>query len=166
MALILSGDTGPSFVQSAAMPSGSVIQTVQASTAANTLTGINAPTYVATGLTATITPRNASSKIMIIMMARLMARNPTNGESGNGIRIVRNGTSVFSDADGYDNFYYNMNSNTYINNIRNTLPITYTDSPGTTAALTYTLYINSYIGQVVFNADGQTSTIQLLEIAG
>jgi hypothetical protein len=62
MALILSGDTG---VPASGMPTGSVIQTVQATY--GTQVSTSSSTYIDTGLTATITPSSATSKIMVIV---------------------------------------------------------------------------------------------------
>ena len=63
MALILSGDTGPSFVQSAAMPTGSVIQ-VQYSVGGSSGTSTST-TYVDDGLNVSITPKFSTSKIFV-----------------------------------------------------------------------------------------------------
>jgi hypothetical protein len=63
MALILSGDTGPSFVQSAAMPTGSVLQ-VQYSVGGSSGTS-SSTTYVDDGLNVSITPKFATSKIFV-----------------------------------------------------------------------------------------------------
>jgi len=63
MALILSGDTGPSFVQSAALPNGSVIQ-VQSSVGGTNATSTST-SYVSDGLTVSITPQFSTSKLFV-----------------------------------------------------------------------------------------------------
>lgn len=148
------------------MPTGSVLQTVFAQDATAVTTSTNTPTYIATNLSATITPTSTSSRILVLIMARVQIKNPVNGESGMGFAIKRNGTSVFQDASGYMGFYANHNVNTYWNNTRATMPCNYIDSPSSTSSLTYTFYMNSYLGVASFNTDGQTSTIILQEIAG
>jgi hypothetical protein len=73
MALILSGDTG---VPASGMPTGSVIQTVNGTYSSQVNT--SSTTYVDTGLTATITPLFATSKILI-MVDHADVYSPTGG---------------------------------------------------------------------------------------
>jgi hypothetical protein len=146
--------------------SGAVIQTVFAQDATPVTTTTNNSTYINTSISATITPSSTASRILILIMARVQIKTPSNGESGMGFAIKRNGTSVFQDASGYMGFYTNNNVNTYWNNTRATMPCNYVDSPASTSALTYTFCINSYLGVSTVNTDGQTSTIILQEIAG
>jgi hypothetical protein len=163
--VITTGSTGQ-VIPKAALPTGSVLQVIQATTASPTSTGVNDSTYIATGLSATITPTSATSKILILIMARIIIYEPNaNGETGTGFAIFRNGSSVFQDASGYMGMYINAASSSNISNIRTTVPINYLDSPSSTSALTYVFRINSYLGRTALNTDGQTSVIILMEIA-
>jgi hypothetical protein len=161
MPLILSGDTGPSFVQSAAMPSGSVIQTVSANY--GTSTSSASSTFADTGLTATITPTSSTSKILV-----LVSHNGCRKESSNTtlqIRLLRSGTRITGIE---DNGGRNGDNST---NQFGGVSISYLDSPATTSAIIYktqfassnnsgTVYVNDY-----FAANGDTvSTITLMEI--
>jgi hypothetical protein len=150
----------------ARLPTGSVLQVIQTTTATPTSTGVNDSTYIATNLSATITPTSATSKILILIMARIIIYEPnSNGETGTGFAIYRNGSAAFQDASGYMGMYINAASSSNISNIRTTMPINYLDSPSSTSALTYVFRINSYLGRTALNTDGQTSTIILMEIA-
>jgi hypothetical protein len=153
MALILSGATGPSFVQAAAQPAGSVLQVVTGSYAV----GVNttSTSYVDTGLTATITPTSATSKILVIVSQSGLAT----GTSASGVNscLVRNSTQLIEFASYY--MYSTTGS-----------PVgasaTYLDSPSTTSATTYkTQYKRGTgSGNVYANDNNTTSTITLMEI--
>lgn len=144
---------------------GAVLQVVQGTNATSVQTSSNNPAYIASNISATITPTSATSKILVMITARVYIGSPTTGESGMGFAIYRNGSSVFQDASGYMGRYYNHASNSYVSNHRDTNFISYLDSPASTSAQTYVFRFNSYLGVSGVNVDGQTSTIQLLEIA-
>ena len=148
--------TNATALPSAALPAGSVIQVVQGTYSTEVSTTSNS--YVTTGITATITPKFATSKILII--SSVIAANQGTGKSA-FFTIYRNSTNLASNT--YNNFgqTYFGNSTSYTNT-----NMTYLDSPATTSATTYTVYMNAYINQtLVANVNGGTGTIQLLEIA-
>lgn len=159
MPLILSGDTGPSFVQSAAMPAGSVIQVVNS----NLLGGFSTTsgTAVVTPLTATITPKFSTSKILVSVVANGVQKNTGNVANGVILWVYKNG-SILQRIGEYIGY---TNSNT--TNDIGTAGIDYLDSPATTSAITYALYMASNVnGQGVnLNAGADYSTITLTEIA-
>ena len=66
MALILSGDTGPGFVQAAAEPTGSVIQVVMG-TLTSQFTLTTSYGSFTNMFSATITPQFSTSKILIFV---------------------------------------------------------------------------------------------------
>jgi hypothetical protein len=70
MALILSGDTGPSFVQSAAFPIGTVLQVVKNGTNGS-LNSTSTSFVDITNFTVTITPTSASNRILIMTSSNL-----------------------------------------------------------------------------------------------
>ena len=87
MALILSGDTG---VPASGMPTGSVIQTVSYSTNAQTT---NATTsWVASQVSATITPISTTSKIIITVLGGTLDNN-AGSNSQCYLTIFRNGAT-------------------------------------------------------------------------
>jgi hypothetical protein len=157
MALILSGDTGPSFVQSAAQPTGSVLQVVNGSTNAGVTSSTN--TFIDTGLTATITPKFATSKILVVVSQNGLAKNNNTYMS---IYLVRNGSNLFlvEGAVGYTG----ESTTNYVGGTS----LTYLDSPASTSALTYKTQFNSTsnFSNVVCQVNSATSTITLTEIAG
>jgi len=151
MALILSGDTGPSFVQAAALPTGSVLQVVSANT--NTTTSNASSSAVpATNLSVSITPRSASNKILV------MASLPATAANGNGnYYFARNGsvigaTEKFVSAGGTGTQF--------------AISISYLDSPSTTSATTYQVYFNAGSSTMYVNQNGAYSTITAMEVAG
>jgi hypothetical protein len=135
------------------MPAGSVIQSVQAvnSTTLTTSSG----TFVDTGLTASITPKFSTSKILVILSAE--ARTSPNSWMQAALR--RNaGIEVYINT----GLHY-QNTAT----ITTQLNYSYIDSPATTSATSYTLTINSQPGggsSAQYCPDGVTSTMILLEI--
>jgi len=155
MALILSGDTGPSFVQSAAQPTGSVLQVVQSSSASDQST--TSTSYSSTGLSASITPKFSTSKILVM----LSACGGKNGSSGGSVQIWRGGSSICLVGDnlGFDSTSNNTNQPMIVQN--------YLDSPATTSSTTYTIYFRSNSsGQTFkFGVSSSVSSLTLMEIA-
>ena len=141
--------------------SGGVIQVVQGSLAGQTST--SSSSFVSTGLTATITPKFSTSKIRIICSV-LHAYVGVNGVSVFST-LYRNSTTNFqpTSSGANQNFgqVYANSSNVLCNNTFSLL-----DSPATTSATTYTVYIAAGGGGTAYiNQNGSTSFIQLLEIA-
>ena len=109
---------------SASMPTGSVLQVVYGSNA--TVTNSTSSSYVSTGLTATITPKFASSKIFVLtkMTARGTASTDVN------TKIYKGSSSITSKA----STKYNSQASEPSDMVN-----THLDSPNTTSATTYTL---------------------------
>ena len=143
-------------IAASVLPAGSVLQVVQGSYAVTTSTATTA--LVDTGLTATITPRSTSSKILVIFCQSECANSLVN--SGFVISLLRGATVIGTPAivAGYGAANINM-----------TIAATFLDSPSTTSAVTYkTQFARSVIntGTIVVNSDSSTSTITLMEIQG
>lgn len=164
MPTIISGDTGidkisPGAIEFADLPAGSVLQVVHSTYATSVLNATS--TMADTGLTATITPKFATSKILILVEQNSVAKDT--GNTGVNIILFRNSTQL----GGLYGFVAAYTNSTAANNI-GSVGINYLDSPATTSATTYKTQFasnnsvaNSYVQQ--FNA---TSTITLMEIAG
>ena len=152
MALILSGDTG---VPASGMPTGSVIQTVTGTS--STTPSTTGGTYVASGITASITPQFSNSKILVVS-------SWWQSVSGNGVTIActlyRNSTDLGNPSFGFTAQYMPSTSG------ETTASLNYLDSPATTSATTYTIYFKRIdnAGTVYCGSTGRTSTITLLEI--
>lgn len=158
MPLILSGDTGPSFVQSAAMPTGSVIQTVTSTLTSQGNT--TSTSFVDTGLSVSITPTSSSSRILIF--AHLNGCLTLNGSTAMLVDLVRGSTSVckFGEA--------GLNGGTSRNDFGD-FAVSFLDSPATTSATTYKVQARSSAGGAVYwcNQTGNSvSVITVQEIKG
>jgi len=153
MALILSGDTG---VPSSGMPTGSVIQTVNATYSTETSFTTNA--WTDSGVTATITPTSATSKILVVI--NLVGCIKQSTDTGLNAKIVRNSTDLITFANQAGR------TGTTTQNDIGSISSSYLDSPATTSATTYKVQAlsssNSSLARICQN--NSTSTITLLEI--
>jgi hypothetical protein len=157
--VLTTGSSGQS-IPKAALPTGSVLQVVNATY--STTTSTTSGSFVDTGLTATITPLFSTSKILVIV--NQAGNYKPSGNTYEQLRLVRNSTAII-----------NMESLAlYPNNIiafgGNTISTTYLDSPATTSATTYKTQFNSgdsssTVTVQVNNGFTATSTITLMEIA-
>ena len=156
--VITTGSSGQS-IPSAALPAGSVLQVINATTA----TGVSnsTSTFADTGLTASITPKFATSKILVLINQNGITKAPSAVSSGVQIQLLRSST-VISKIQGYAG-YNDTSSYNYIGGVSSS----YLDSPATTSATTYkTQFKNEFnASNVGVNSDGSTSTITLMEIA-
>lgn len=159
-ATVLTTASSGQVIPKAALPTGSVLQVVNATY--STQTSTNSSSKVATGLTATITPTSASSKILIIVTHGDMA-SETPASSGCVIELWKNGSTKLSTNTNQG--YYNTTGGS--NNIGPGTAINYLDSPATTSATTYATYFHNTGASVnvVVQRDGTVSSITLLEIA-
>lgn len=145
-------------IAKASMPTGSVLQVVQASyTSASNSTS----TYADTGLTATITPSSASNKVLVIVSHNGVSKNISGTGSGVNIRLL-NGASVISTFAKLVGF---TNTNSY--NVGFSVGVNYLDSPGVTSAVTYkTQFANdSNVASVEVGANAAISYMTLMEIS-
>ena len=142
----------------ASLPTGSVLQVVNATNSTDTSTSAN--TYIDTGLSATITPQFSTSKILVLVNQSGVSKN-TN-DTRVDLQLLRGSTSicVFELNGGYT-------GTTGTNRVA-TSATCYLDSPATTSATVYKTQFKSQsnISNVQVQADGSTSTITLMEISG
>lgn len=140
---------------------GKVLQVVHNSY--NVSTSTSSTSLVDTGLSATITPTSATSKVLVIVSQNGCGKDAT--ASGRlTLAIVRTSTVLeyLADVAGYTNTS-NVN---YFNNVSGT----YLDTPATTSATTYKTQFLSQGGSAVFvndtfaNTYKSASTITLMEI--
>jgi hypothetical protein len=174
MPITLSGDgtisgltaTGISAVQNvgrANLPAGSVLQVVQG----KTTTGVTSTTstFVDTGLTASITPTSATSKILVIVTQGCTIIFDGSGEPYGSLKIVRNSTDIFVPSNE-SMAYIRASASASSLRMGNYQSFTYLDSPATTASTTYKTQQKlgsgtSFLTQVA----SSPSTIILMEIA-
>lgn len=143
------------------IPTGSVLQVVQGTLVGVVSTGT--ATWGDTGLSATITPKFATSKILIFVNHAGTRKRVNNTTAGH--RILRNssGLVVFESISGY--------TGSSTENSTGSVCLTYLDSPATTSATVYKTQINSQNGVENarindYNGDIVASYITLMEIAG
>jgi hypothetical protein len=146
-------------IAAAALPAGSVIQVVQGTTTTVTSTAAGP---VDTTLTASITPRSASNKILVITMQNFYI---TAGGVDVGVAFtLLRGASVISGT-GVSAYLYATASELAMN-----FPMTYLDSPATTSSTTYKTQMSASSGATATAqpslTGATTSTITLMEIAG
>ena len=157
---------GSSQLASANLPAGSVLQVVQ--TTYNTSTTINTATFTDTGLSLSITPKSATSKILVTInqQVRNAAANPST--LGCRLRLLRGSTNILSlsneGAGQFDTFEITADT---AGNVRTAGYITfsYLDSPATTSATTYKIQASTNAGGHEFQNSSSKSIITLMEIA-
>ena len=139
---------------------GNVIQVVQGTYSTETTTTSFQPTFVDTGLTASITPTSSSSKILVIAQIASPAKN--GAITSIYMRLVRDSTTILDVGKGW--IAYN---NTTASNGMAGCPLNYLDSPATTSSTTYKVQITNENSGGTVRAQGSntTSTIILMEIA-
>jgi hypothetical protein len=148
-------------IPSAALPVGSVLQVVSAITATQVSNSTSTP--VDTGLTATITPKFATSKILVLVSQNGLQKTSANSSNCIDINLLRGATSLLTpNAVGAL-----LETGTALALI-GSASIAFLDSPATTSATTYKTQFASRNGAasvLVQYANISNSTITLLEIA-
>jgi len=124
---------------------GAILQVVQADyTTASTY---NTGTYVASGLSASITPLATSNKVLVFVKLDVGHSNG-GGSEGSYFRLYRNGSDI-SEARGVNSSNRNgsfMASAAFSGDDNGYFSIfgEYLDSPSSTSAVTYAVYIRGY----------------------
>jgi len=171
MSMIIDGTNGLTFNNATTQASaGVVLQVVQATTTSSGSTTGSTP--VDTTLSASITPKFSTSKILVLLNQPIQIYNNTNvGVQGN-LNIVRGSTTIATYAcSSFTQF--GTGSNGYQDSIT-TVFAQYLDSPATTSSTTYKTqgYVTASSGSVGirWNTSGYSGTclsaITLMEIAG
>jgi len=141
---------------------GKVLQVVNATT--STFTSNSTSTYAdVSGLTASITPSSATSKILVLVSANGLYKSAGNADNGVRLRLVRGATSilVIESIVGWTN---SALANTTASST------SYLDSPSTTSSTTYKVQIANYVNGASVGINLElgsvlpNSTITLLEI--
>jgi len=162
MTMILDGTAGITYPVATATGSatqasaGRVLQVVQGTTSSTTST--TSSTAVTSGLTATITPSVNTSKILIVSCYSLYSTVSTTKavsflyKNGSNISTAAGGAYAYIGASG---------------GVQVTTGIQLVDSPATTSATTYAIFVSSSAnaGSISFNPDTQNAYIILMEIS-
>ena len=146
--------TGSQAIPKATLPTGSVLQVVTATY--STTTTSSSGTQVDTGLTATITPTSATSKILVLTSCRIFAQPGTPAS----VILLRNSTNL------QQRYRYGLTDASGAGS-GDQFSTTYLDSPTTTSATTYkvTFARQGGTGVVYAQLDSDMSTMTLMEIA-
>ena len=134
---------------------GHVIQVVQnTSTSAHSGTATD---WASTGFSVSITPSSTSNKVLLNINATLSA-------SANAVQprftIFRGSTNLGASARGFGQTYIASGG---LN--QSMVSTTFLDSPNTTSAITYTVYMRTNSGTYVWGADSGTQTFIAQEIS-
>ena len=156
---IITTSTTGQVIDSGALPVGSVLQVVNSTTSTQVSSSNN--TYIDTTLTATITPKFATSKILIISSTNGQNSSASNASNWTLFRGTVAGTNL-GNVNGMVQHY------TAGGSIRTEITLHFLDSPATTSAQTYTLAFNSdNVGNTAFAQNNATvASMTLMEIAG
>lgn len=150
----------------AALPTGSVLQVVQA-TYSTLVSSTSSASYTDTGLTASITPSNATSKILVLVMQGIQVTNGSGPYATGMWQLLRGATAIYtpSTTDNGNVFAYDYGGSGI--NIYRPTPITWLDSPNTTSSTTYKTQIKlgTNGGASIASNTGAPSSITLMEIA-
>ena len=127
---------------------GKVLQVVQA--IYNTEASTTSNTFADTGLTASITPSSATSKILVIYALGYLCQDTNLG----GIQLLRDATVLQSSIRAVTGSHASYLHNEYL------------DSPSTTSSTTYKIQFNKNAGNAFLTCwnSQQPSTITLMEI--
>jgi len=156
MSMIIDGTNGLTFNNATTQASaGCVLQVVNV--AYNTFASTTSSTYSDTGLTVTITPKFATSKILVETFVSLL-KNATNAQGK--LQVVRNSTSIIEFEKGAPYTGTTMALDV------GAVGTTYLDSPATTSATTYKIQFAAQSGYIGINDNNGYSTITVMEIAG
>jgi len=138
---------------SAGAAAGQVIQVLGATDSTQRITSSTSYVTASNTLSVTITPSSASNKILIISNFNVYVEASTTGH----YTIFRDSTNL-----GVANGMSNLSIETYVGT-----SVSYLDSPNTTSAITYQIYLKkSGAGSNYFNVNSTTSSITCLEIKG
>lgn len=149
-------------VQSQLLGTGTVLQVVQG-TPMTTVFSTTSTSYVdITGLSATITPTSATSKIVVFVFLSDIAKDTTNYDAALRLQLVRGATTLVEQTNQM--FGFSAAAGTVSNDT-----IIYMDSPNSTSATTYKMQLHSRTGSSVSVNSYYTtakSNVFLMEIAG
>jgi hypothetical protein len=145
-------------IPKAALPTGSVLQVVQATT--TTTVSTQSASLSDTGLTGTITPLFSSSRILILINQRVFVAPGGTGNASSEIQLQRNSSVIY-----FITRYGLTDSNPAGSG--DYFTTAFLDSPATTSSITYKTQFNRNAGNATVYAqlDSNQSSIVLMEIA-
>lgn len=141
--------------------SGRVLQTVISQN--GTYSATSATTFTPTGHTATITPSSSSSKILVLVTGFMWQTN-IYAFSGNVYSTIYRGTTNLAGGGGFTMTNVNTAASPGGASVYGSVAFSHLDSPASTSALTYQVYIKAEGGaNAAWDGNGVASII-LMEI--
>jgi hypothetical protein len=161
------GSTGQVLTVAAGIPSwatpagggGKILQVIQGSSTTSTST--TSTSFVDTGLSASITPTLATSRILVIVSHASTAIDRTTGGYGNGGFCLKRGTTTIQDL---SNNSIGMGDTASQIHLKTSISFSYVDSPATTASTTYKTQMRLDVGTLTTQNASSPSQMILLEI--
>jgi hypothetical protein len=156
--------TGSRTLPNTVVPAGSVIQVVSSGTQTQ-VSSTSGSTWVDTGISLSITPSSASSKILVLISANgLRKQATTNSGVAVSLQLLKDATVIANIGND------NASTDTIANSGYNTTAAStcFLDSPSTTSSTTYKVQFNNarnVSDPIAVQYNGARSTITLLEIA-
>ena len=146
---------------------GKVLQVVYASS--TTQTSISSTSYTDTGLSGSITPSAATSKVLVFITQNFAFSYGANTGAGAAVQLLRGATSVLDlDGGSTDVVWFRTGLGNPNNVYALSLPVFYLDSPNTTSSTTYKtqgkLSTTSNSANITFQNDSVDSVMILMEI--
>jgi len=146
---------------------GKLLQVVYATY--STATSVATTTFTDTGLSATITPTSATSKVLVLPNQQGLSASGGTTEVGCGLQLLR-GASVIYTPDNVDRVGQQKIalSSASVYNMASMMSFSYLDSPATTSATTYKIQGRTKTtasgGQTIFQETAASSSMVLMEI--
>ena len=165
--LTVDSTTGTGLKWATPAAGGKVLQVVQATY--STSTAINTATDTDTGLSASITPSSASSKILVLVSQKYKVNNAS--DRVHSTHTLLRGATVIVDTGGgvntgYDGYsFLSASSGGNPTTIWGRSHFMYLDSPSTTSSTTYKTQASSQAnGTVTYQAESNLSSMILMEL--
>ena len=138
---------------------GKVLQVVTATDTTNRT--VSSSSFTSTTVSASITPSATANKILILVSGMMSV---STSQSYGYLTVYRNATDLASTtANGLTGNYYAGDSP--VNQNAGAISVSFLDSPSSTSATSYTVYIRTNASAVKFGVTS-TQTITLIEIEG
>jgi hypothetical protein len=165
--LTVDSSTATGLKWAAAAGGGKVLQVVQATY--STATTIASQTYTDTGLSVSITPSSASSKVLLLVSQMIYWYREAD-EAGSAIRLMRDSTAILDNFGVRGNFFHRFLTNGTEELVEHATQgsLVYLDSPATTSAITYKTQGRAKntvnVGTLICQESSTTSVIIAMEI--
>ena len=149
-------------VPHAKMPSGSVLQVVQLTSAAR-ITSTTVNTWYNTNNTLSITPQFANSKILVTVCQPTVVRS-SGTEVRGGMRLMRGSSAIWNEGNFREIIMINGAGD--VNEHGSIIHMEQLDSPNSTSAVTYTVQANLISSTFYILGHTHGARMTLMEIAG